>query len=529
MKTRTLKRDKENEGRFNRWILLLCGLLVCGISLIAHQKDFYGITTYKNTGFIENSSNLFTYYKLVSMGCLTVVLGIALGYRKLKHNLRVRLGYVAIACGMIIFGALTSILFNPLGYTQWIGFFTRTNGFFTYLVLYLFLLMISNIKTDEKTLEWIMLICAGFVILSTMIGLGQFYGYDIYNMRIVRSLMLPQGVDFNGISNTKIATAAFSLFTHYNYFSGFCAIFFPFMMSAAVDAKTRKIGAFYSVCALLLSVGVITSISQSGIFTLLLVALLVVFFLGRKETWKMLLLNFTIYVVVGFGIAVSSKVQTYRELAPIAKMWLGNPLHIFIVFGVVASVIVVTFLKNRLFKNNKKIISIFVVLFVVILISAQAYLVCSVAKDHKHLFTDRGYAWTNTYELLKKSPLIGYGPDNFYYAFPQDNPEGKDYSAGQAYDKPHNMLLQMYMDTGLIGLSGFLLLLLGTMLAIVRQEDFYEDGVKGTFLRGVLLVIMAYMIQGIVNDNHLTIQPLLFFILAVGMGITWEPKMLNTK
>jgi hypothetical protein len=65
--------------------------------------------------------------------------------------------------------------------------------------------------------------------------------------------------------------------------------------------------------------------------------------------------------------------------------------------------------------------------------------------------------------MLKDTVLIGHGPDTYVLEFPQHDYVGKlnSFSSHRMIvDKPHNMYLQIGINTGLISLIGLLALYL---------------------------------------------------------------------
>src|SRR5690606_8579420 len=66
----------------------------------------------------------------------------------------------------------------------------------------------------------------------------------------------------------------------------------------------------------------------------------------------------------------------------------------------------------------------------------------------------RGYIWSRTLPLLKKHIILGSGADTYMIAFPQQDYVGlSNYGYGdQLVTKPHNLYLQVGVQTGLLSL-----------------------------------------------------------------------------
>lgn len=140
---------------------------------------------------------------------------------------------------------------------------------------------------------------------------------------------------------------------------------------------------------------------------------------------------------------------------------------------------------------------------------------------HGSIFTGRGYLWSRTIPLLKDTILIGTGADTFGYYFPQSDYVGR---GNYGFDntiitKPHSMYLQIGIQTGVISLIAFLILYLWYFIDSIKT---YHKCEYKTFTEriGVLLFIgtIGYMISGIINDSTITVAPMFWVILGVGLA-----------
>lgn len=83
--------------------------------------------------------------------------------------------------------------------------------------------------------------------------------------------------------------------------------------------------------------------------------------------------------------------------------------------------------------------------------------------------TNRGYIWKKSIEYFKKMPVlqkwIGIGPDTMYFAYSEMNAE----VAGAAIDNTHNMLLQLLITHGIIGVAAWTGWIINTLMLCVRK------------------------------------------------------------
>ncbi|SKA76662.1 O-Antigen ligase [Caloramator quimbayensis] len=141
----------------------------------------------------------------------------------------------------------------------------------------------------------------------------------------------------------------------------------------------------------------------------------------------------------------------------------------------------------------------------------------------ENLGSARAYIWSRTFPLIKKSPVFGYGPDNFAMYFPQNDVVGKLNVYGDPYiivDKAHNMYLQTLVNTGiisLISLIGIFLIYLIQSFKIYMKSKFetnYEIiGIS------VFLGICAYFIAALFNDSVVSVAPVFWILLGIGFGV----------
>lgn len=142
--------------------------------------------------------------------------------------------------------------------------------------------------------------------------------------------------------------------------------------------------------------------------------------------------------------------------------------------------------------------------------------------DNPKLFSGRGYIWSKTIPLLKKYIFAGSGPDTFEVAFPQNDSVSMRQGGygGMIITKPHNLFLQIGVNTGVISLIGFLLFFIiyfvwSFKLFIIKEPDSYmaHMGV------GILCGNTGYIISGIINDSTVCVAPIYWCLMGIGIAI----------
>lgn len=141
---------------------------------------------------------------------------------------------------------------------------------------------------------------------------------------------------------------------------------------------------------------------------------------------------------------------------------------------------------------------------------------------YESLFSTRVYIWSRSVPLLLENMIIGAGPDMFAFQFPQNDFAG-DFNVGTTYvifDKPHNMFLQIGINTGVISLLAMISL---WTIYILDSLKMYFNRKNESFLDfmgvGMFLSVLAYLSTGFFNDQTLSTAPLFYVILALGIAI----------
>jgi len=139
----------------------------------------------------------------------------------------------------------------------------------------------------------------------------------------------------------------------------------------------------------------------------------------------------------------------------------------------------------------------------------------------------RGFIWSKTIPLLKKTLIIGSGPDTFTVQYPNEDYVDA-YNNGyenQTMTKPHNMYLQMAVQTGVLSLICFLIFyfwyFFSTIRVLIRVD-------KSKYLAlveiGILCGTFGYMVVGIINDSMVAVAPLFWALTGVGIAINFMLK-----
>lgn len=143
-------------------------------------------------------------------------------------------------------------------------------------------------------------------------------------------------------------------------------------------------------------------------------------------------------------------------------------------------------------------------------------------KQNQHFGSRRGYIWSRTFPLLKDHMFLGSGPNTFVYEFPNDDYIGMKNVGydGSVVTKPHNMFMQIWVQTGFLSLLAFLTLyavyFAGSMKLYVRKRGYRRGGLLGI---GILLGTFGYLVTGLANDSTVAVAPVYWCLLGAGMAV----------
>jgi len=138
----------------------------------------------------------------------------------------------------------------------------------------------------------------------------------------------------------------------------------------------------------------------------------------------------------------------------------------------------------------------------------------------ERLGSARGYIWSRSIPMLKNSVIFGYGPDTFAVEFPQEDYIGKIRAYGtprMIVDKPHNMYLQIALNTGILSLIAFLTICGAYITESIRLYFKNQDNsfacLTGT---GIFLGICGYLAAAVFNDSTVGIASVFWILLGLG-------------
>lgn len=162
------------------------------------------------------------------------------------------------------------------------------------------------------------------------------------------------------------------------------------------------------------------------------------------------------------------------------------------------------------FLPKKKFFLIFGVVFGSLILLIPGVLERVAGSLHSGGDSGRYQLWNGAWAMIAEHPWLGKGVGTFMAFF-------QDYVKGRGAMYAHNCFLQMWAETGILGLLSFLLfvgaVLRGGFLAFRRRAGEEMTPV----LVGLLCGVVAFLVQSSLDTNLYSLQPSAMFWLFLGM------------
>jgi len=150
----------------------------------------------------------------------------------------------------------------------------------------------------------------------------------------------------------------------------------------------------------------------------------------------------------------------------------------------------------------------------------------------------RGGIWAHSFPLIKNTIIIGTGADTYCAVYPQNdyaskwtNNGNKSDNLNLIVDKPHNMYIHAAIGTGCVSLLA-LLALYGIYL-VQSFKLFWKRNLESDFVlfagAGTFLGVTGFLVSGLVDDSTVSVMPMFYTFLGLGIAINMIIKRRDGK
>lgn len=308
-----LYKDLYGEDYNDNWYSVIpLAFLVSIIPLIVYGKMVNLTGDYfKYWNGMNQTLDFFSYYKAlwIIVGTLAALLFFVVKLITKSIKIEKRMIYIPIIIYTVLI--VLSTIFSDFKEISIWGFVERYEGMVILLCYMIILFVVINMVNNKAAVNAILiaLICSAVII--GIIGMGQYFGHDIYKSAAGKKLILPASLQ-SMAANLKFAfedKIIYATLYHYNYVGSYMAMLFPLTFTLTLLIKNMFYKILLAPIALLMFLNLLLSHSRAGIIGGVLAMIVLIISLGRYflKNWKITISIFIIALIGAIGFNTYSK------------------------------------------------------------------------------------------------------------------------------------------------------------------------------------------------------------------------------
>ncbi|KGR90050.1 hypothetical protein CD30_13830 [Ureibacillus massiliensis 4400831 = CIP 108448 = CCUG 49529] len=497
----------------DKWIFRLFLVLIGFMPLIVlgHVEEvvspLVSDTPLLNSGI---KGDLFTHYKSVVTITITVMTSLLLLAKIFFMGGTIRKTILNYFIGGMTLIIVVSTILSPTITIAANGLYNRSDGAFTWICYMALLFIAINVQYPKKAVHYIIYSLYPFILINFFITTMNFSGNDLLNYNITRaiiSLFLPEGTNISG------GSILLGTLNHFNYMSGtFIIMSMICIVWVLIDTnKIRKIINF--IIALIAMATMLMAMSASGFVTFICITPLLIWIAiksCKKVTSFIYLALFYCITAIIIHILASINPEAWDESIgffgleglysmeqPESVSYNGNDYGLDLLGSTVHA-------------------------------SDGEFTLPVLPESAWSAGTGRVYIWEETLKLVQERPLFGYGLDSLVYHFPHNNLEARgNLAMVTIVDKPHSLYVGTLFGTGILGLVGFLGIVILTAWVAVRE--IFKFNTEKILLLPLCIAWIAFLIQSFINDSLPGTTGMMFTIIGIVMGILYSKEEVTSK
>lgn len=373
-----------------------------------------------------------------------------------------------------------STIFSTDHHLSVFGYYTRLNGsLLSTICYYIIFFIVSSTLSRKEAIEGIKFIVLSAVLVSLW-GIPGHFGYDP-NCFVLTGKLTSSCWKAEFQPTLRI----FSTLGQPNWLGAFLAMTIPFSITLVLSSKGfQKI--FFTASAFTILLGLVLTNSRSAFLSLLISIGILILLLGVKKIKS----NLTILIIILFGsifiLSIFGRPLWERNLEAIRQnlFFLQQP-------------------QKNLERSAQTEDS-----------SASAVpSSTSLESGGTESGTIRLIVWQGAIEIFKNHPILGTGPETFaisYYRFrPSEHNQTTEWNF--LYNKAHNEYLNYLSNTGIIGISAYLILIFGILFIILKNLIALQNQLKMLQL-GLFSSAISYLIVNFFGFSVVATS-LFFFVI----------------
>lgn len=546
--------------------------------------------------------DFFSYWKsrwVIALTAIALIFYIIL-YKQKKLPFKILKQYY-IPLGIYAIFVIISTIFAIDTQTALWGFVDMYQGMFVLLSYVLIAFLTINFVNNERDVNLFVNAFLFLMIVEGIIGVGQYFGFDLFQTKLGKSLIIPSNLVVEDLSFSFGPKTIYGTLFNTNFVGSFATLMLPLSIGIFLSAKTRNKRIVSGIAVILMIFTWIGCNSRAG-YLGMIISLIFALWLFRKlfiKHWKISasLVAVLIAVFIGLNVmsggAILARIRTLNVNEQLKNVKAANENAVRFedislgknTFSIKTNRETLNFRidENKLYfldENNTemeitskgsqitindpryagysisikdnypgvsvvaygKTINFYIIADGIKIVGSGGRLtepksspIFEPLRGLETLGSNRGYEWGGSIPMLKDYAIMGSGPDNFPLAFNQDDFVAKlnliDFDANIVIDKPHNMYLQMAINTGVVSMIAFVavcVIYVAASLSLFSKSNFtkVEEIIGGAFM----ISIIGYLFAGLFNDSVTSVAPLFWIVLGIGIGInTRLKKILNNS
>lgn len=501
--------EKNKYGMKDLLVSVYVAIILAVFPLVYHNY-YFDMMDFKYT---------FYYITTIVFVVLFLIAVIVTGGMKQK-SLRLTVPEISLLFFALI--AAISTIQSDFKYESFWGNEGRYTGCFLLLLYCVSILLVS--RTFQMK-GWILNLFLLSGMLVCLFGITDYFKMDILNFK------------------EKIEPGQYNMFTstigNVNSYTSYVALV---MAVSSVLFSGERIfwkALLYYICMVISFFAILMGLSDNAYLALgALLGLLPLYLFKRRSGIRRYVLILTSVAGVIYGMDVINKLFSGKivEMDGILQVLSGFDKLKYIV-AVMVALSIVAYVRKYFTRNKKDELGHVWQLIWLVFIAAVAgfviFILCDINASGNVeryggmgsylLFDDnwgthRGYNWRIGVENYARFPVIhkifGYGPDTYGILTHFNNYTDMVTKYNETYDSAHNEYLQYFITMGPLSLISYMVFLVSSITRMLKKAN------GDICVIAVLLSVVCYAVQAVVNISVPIVAPIMFCLLAIGLAGT---------
>lgn len=520
--------NEEKLERINKYTLYILLFMMLMIPIVTYKY----ITMSYSPKFMNNfyrtgeKTDVFNFFKTLILYVSTAGIFGMFMYRVIELKEEIKKSKLNIFLGIFAVGIVLSAFISDYKDIALFGNFDRHEGALAWFCYITIFFVLYNIEIEEKYYKLFYFMLIPFLVINSILGVLNLYGINILQSKVVQFI-----IGGHGTIQGQLWTTLYNP----NFSGGIAGVIFSisFIYLLLEEDRSKKLTILLGT--ILSFIIVLTSKSVSGFITVV-ATLPLVLLIGWKFSKKKDAAIWSI-VTMATNVAILIFMSKYDHIVYDETIGIFdkiNGISPFIIPIILFAGIFIIILSKCI--NPKKVFMSIVIIFSSALLILGIFYYRAVENIEKQLAMDKNAItfqdsdwfdkldtmsngripiWTEVLKVINDKPVLGHGFDTLPYVLDHNQYQAKQVEkigSIVTVDKPHNMILEIFYGSGLIGLVGFI----GIIWYLIKKAFYnYADNVNDKFLYISIIGVISFLIQGMLNDTFVGTSIILWIFAGI--------------